>query len=161
MKLKVSYENLKKLIDYAKTNPKLIKIYSMGKLLKLNYTTHCMYKGVWNEYTTFSRGIIIDSDTYELIANPFPKFFNEFEYKNKNIRIPYELPYWITEKLDGVLIIPFNYKNKLYFSSRGSFNNEYIEKAEKIAPFDELPEKFTFMLDYLATFTCPAKRYFL
>ena len=40
------------------------------------YSQACTYSGSWNEVTTASRGLIIHDETGEIIARPFPKFFN-------------------------------------------------------------------------------------
>lgn len=63
------------------------------------YSQACTYSASWNEVTTASRGLIIHDETGEIIARPFPKFFNYSEGKT-----PAELmvgDIHVTEKLDG------------------------------------------------------------
>jgi hypothetical protein len=163
--------HVQKLLDYAEANPKLITITTLDTLVKLNYTRLVhhgdeMYVHIyWNDFTRISRGIIIDRETLEIIAYPFNKFYNEFEYENTanmvrdlpNFKpnIPYQIPwhlrYWILEKLDGVLVIPYYYNGDLRFSTRGSFNNPYIDKVYEIATFDSLPlDRYTFMFELVS-----------
>jgi len=147
----LSYSEVKKLVDYVKQYPKLVSVAKMDYLIKLNYTTEAIYAERWNPYLMTCRGIIIDTRTYDVIAHPFDKFFNDHEYVRMGIRIPVEMRYWITEKLDGVLIIPYHYENKLCFSTRGSFRNEFIDKAYAIATFKDLPlTEYSFMFELIS-----------
>jgi RNA ligase len=143
--------NISKLLDYARNNPEYVSMYTQDNLIKLNYTTRAFYGGDWDDYLVKCRGIIIDTEANKIIAYPFNKFFNYFEYENMGTKIPIELRHWVTEKLDGILIIPFYHKGKLRFSTRGSFDNKYVDKAKEIATFDTLPlEKYTFMFELVS-----------
>lgn len=143
--------NIQTLVDYAIKHPQLILIDKKDDLMKLNYTKKTIYNNLWNQYTIVCRGIIIDATNYEIIAYPFDKFFNAWEYKQRKVNIPYHLNYWVTEKLDGVLIIPYQYKDRLAFSSRGKFDSEYSKYAKKIATFDNLPlEDYTFIFELIS-----------
>jgi RNA ligase len=137
-------------IKYATHNPRLIRIDRRGSLAKFNYTQKTHSVNIWNKYTVVARGLVIDMERNEVVIHPFNKFFNEFEYKNKSISIPFHLKYWITEKMDGVLIIPYQYKEKIDFSTRGKFENTYIDKARKVATFDTLPEGYTYMFELVS-----------
>jgi RNA ligase len=46
------------------------------ELAILNYTEKTAYEGKWNEVTLKSRGLIYNTDTFEVLARPFKKFFN-------------------------------------------------------------------------------------
>jgi RNA ligase len=134
-------KKVSELIEYAEDHPHLISTKRNKNLLKFNYTQRTHYEKMWNKFTLVSRGIIVDKDRNEIIARPFDKFFNKYEYDNMEIDIPdpKATPYWITEKLDGVLIIPYLQDEKLKLSTRGSFENKYIDKAYEIMTFDNLP----------------------
>lgn len=45
------------------------------------YSQACTYSSAWNEITIASRGLILHDETGEIIARPFPKFFNYSEGK--------------------------------------------------------------------------------
>lgn len=147
----LTYSEVQRLLDYVKQYSQLVSIVKMDYLVKLNYTTDAVYAERWNSYLMKCRGIIIDTRTYEVVTHPFDKFFNDYEYMKLGIQIPVEMRYWITEKLDGVLIIPYYYENKLCFSTRGSFQNEYIDKAYAIAMFKDLPlTEYSFMFELIS-----------
>jgi RNA ligase len=139
------------LLKYANANRKMISVVTYGNLVKLNYTQECQNKKIWNEHTLISRGIIVNKETNQVEQHPFNKFFNEFEYLAMGTHIPFGLKYWVTEKLDGVLIVPYRVDGELRFSTRGSFANEYIDKATEIAPFTDLPvDQYTFMFELIS-----------
>src|SRR5690348_16903958 len=67
-----------------------------------NYTQHCQFEGAWDEVTKQCRGLILNVKTGEVIAKPFPKFFNYGEYTGKGWTLP-KGKCTVTEKLDGSL----------------------------------------------------------
>ncbi|MFB9080967.1 hypothetical protein ACFFWB_26745 [Flavobacterium procerum] len=48
-----------------------------------NYTQNAQFERVWNEITIACRGLILDKDL-NVVARPFPKFFNLGEMENEN-----------------------------------------------------------------------------
>ncbi len=95
-----------------------------------NYTQHCQFEGIWDEVTTQCRGLILNMDTGEIVARPFPKFFNYGEYVSKGWIIPDGVP-MITEKLDGSLGILYWLNNEPWIATRGSFMSEQAQWATK------------------------------
>lgn len=93
-------------------------------LFILNYTEKATYDHVWNQATRTCRGLIIRSDTNEVEARPFPKFFNWNEPNAPKIA-PAE-PVWVTDKMDGSLGIRYWCPNaqKWAIATRGSFTSE-------------------------------------
>lgn len=124
-------KEIEALVSYARDHPKLVKIseHDDFPLIKLSYTHQCANEREWNEFTIASRGIIINTEDMELVAQPFDKFFNLGEMLQLD-QLPDE-EYVVQEKYDGVLIIPYEYDGKYYFSTRGSFDNEFIDVAEE------------------------------
>ena len=62
-----------------------------------NYTQNAQYEGFWNQITLMCRGLILDGQG-NIIARPFPKFFNLEEHQ------PEEIPkenFEVFEKMDG------------------------------------------------------------
>jgi RNA ligase len=47
-----------------------------GDLSLYCYTKRCIYDCLWNEWNILARGLILDRATQQVIATPFPKFFN-------------------------------------------------------------------------------------
>ena len=85
-----------------------------------NYTNLCQIQGAWDAVTLQCRGLIIDTSSGEVIARPFPKFFNLEERKHE---IPDEEPH-IYEKYDGSLGILYWVNDIPYIATRGSFTSE-------------------------------------
>lgn len=61
------------------------------------YTPRCVYDDGWDEFTVMARGLILDEVAGQVIATPFPKFFNVGERRGD---VP-DLPFEAFEKLDG------------------------------------------------------------
>ena len=109
--------------DYIKVNK-----HPNAELYIYNYTQFAQYDRVWNEVTLACRGLILN-DTNEIIARPFPKFFNLGEPEAQ------ELPptsFQVFDKLDGSLGILYWLDNKPYIASRGSFSSEQSDKANEL-----------------------------
>src|SRR5688572_19702961 len=62
------------------------------------YSDNCNFEDGWNEVNRICRGLIINTQTGDIVARSFPKFFNMGERPNEPI--PYE-PFEIFEKMDG------------------------------------------------------------
>ena len=104
-----------------------------------NYSRTCQYGGLWDEITLACRGLVLDNEG-NVIAKPFPKFFNYEEHTAEEI--PNEL-FDVYEKMDGSLGICFYYERELTYSERYKlwFNGNYetgMEYCEEIVPnFDD------------------------
>jgi len=99
-----------------------------AELYIYNYTQKCQYERLWNSTTKMCRGLILDNE-YNVIARPFPKFFNLEEHKPEEIP---NLPFDVMEKIDGSLGILYNLNNNLYIATRGSFTSEQAVYATKL-----------------------------
>jgi len=94
----------------------------------VDYTTNASFERVWNAVTLNCRGLIFDKVTRRIISLPFPKFFNFEEYKGG---IPRKRPE-ITVQYDGSLGISYCLDNKIFWTTRGSFESEQAKVAQKI-----------------------------
>ncbi len=102
------------------------QLLSDGRLIKsehpqyplwiLNYSASTQYDSFWTPTTLMCRGLVINYNTGEIVARPFPKFFNWGELSS----IPNE-SFEVYEKLDGSLGIIFQYNSEWILASRGSF----------------------------------------
>ena len=93
-----------------------------------NYSRECQYEGKWDDITLNCRGLVLDNDG-NVIAKPFPKFFNYEELKPEDI--PNE-NFEVYEKMDGSLGIVFHYNNEWHIATRGSFQSDQAIKAKQI-----------------------------
>ena len=95
------------------------------------YSQACTYSASWNEVTTASRGLILHDETGEIIARPFPKFFNYSEGKTPEELMVGEIH--VTEKLDGSLGVSFiNPNGELEITTAGGFQAEQAAHATTI-----------------------------
>lgn len=101
-------------------------------LIQYTYSKECVFQRNWNFTTEMARGLILNSASGHVVATPFPKFFNLGE---RTDTVPNE-PFEVFEKLDGSLIILFNYLGQWYCATKGSFISEQANWAnEWIKPF--------------------------
>jgi RNA ligase len=96
----------------------------------LNYTEIAQYKREWNDVTRNCRGLIYNTETLEVVARPFPKFFNHGEDHHPDFNL--DEPVTVTDKLDGSLGIIYPWDGQLHIATRGSFTSEQAAKATTI-----------------------------
>lgn len=108
------------------------QVHPTEPLTIFNYTEKATFDRVWNDATRMCRGLIINND-YEVVARPFPKFFNHNE-PSAPVIDPDELVF-VTDKIDGSLGIRYWQPNarKWAIATRGSFMSEQaIHATEKL-----------------------------
>ncbi len=92
-------------------------------LLIANYTQHCAFENKWTDLTRMCRGLIINLEG-EVIARPFPKFFNLGQHEETMLaNLPTDVP-TITVKHDGSLGILYFDGEKPCIATRGSFESD-------------------------------------
>lgn len=92
-----------------------------------NYTNECQYSKSWNEVTLKTRGLVLDSEM-NIVSKSFNKFFNISEH------LPEEIPnlsFEVFEKMDGSLLLLFNYNNQWIVASKGSFTSDQAVKGQE------------------------------
>ena len=93
-----------------------------------NYTERTQYENHWTPETLACRGLILD-EAGEVVARPFPKFFNHGTPQAGPI--PYG-PCVATEKVDGSLGIVYDLDGEQYIATRGSFTSEQAIEGTKM-----------------------------
>ena len=125
--------------DYIEKGLVIKQVHPTLPLSIYNYSRTCQYGAAWDEITLACRGLVLDNEG-NVIAKPFPKFFNYEEHTAGEI--PNEL-FEVYEKMDGSLGICFYYERELTYSERYRlwFNGNYetgMEYYEDIVPnFDD------------------------
>jgi RNA ligase len=124
------------------------------------YTRAAQYSRAWTTATLQCRGLIADDKTGEIVAWPFPKFFNVgehghgFDYAPP---LPDDESFEVYDKVDGSLGIVFHYDGRWHVASKGSFTSEQAQWAQAW-----LDEGDTFLLTpgvtYLAEIIYPENR---
>ena len=93
-----------------------------------NYTRKCQYGEAWDEFTTVARGLVVDTAQREIVALPFPKFFN---YGERSHALP-ALPFEVTAKMDGSLGIGFFHDGVWRISTRGRLKSSQSVLGETL-----------------------------
>lgn len=109
-----------------------VRSQTNGPLTIYSYTDLCVYERKWDDVTMACRGLILDNASGGRVAAPFIKFFNLGEPSCPPL--PSE-PYEVFGKMDGSLIIAYFYAGEWHFSTRGSFDNIYIDYANRFKPW--------------------------
>lgn len=86
------------------------------------YTPKAVTTDTWNQVTRQCRGLIWNTETGDIVARPFPKFFNIEENKTE-LAYGMDQPVVITDKLDGSLGILYNYEDQWAIATKGSFTS--------------------------------------
>lgn len=93
-----------------------------------NYSARCQFENVWTHETMTCRGLIVN-DADEIVARPFPKFFNLGQRDDG--KLPIHEPHSIYEKLDGSLGVAYVRPSDggVAISTRGAFHSPQAEHA--------------------------------
>ncbi len=92
-----------------------------------NYTEKAQFEKVWNKATLNARGLVFDNETWEVLARPFPKFFNYAEHDPRQFNLDAEV--YVTDKMDGSLGILFFHDGQPHIATRGSFASDQARHA--------------------------------
>lgn len=92
-----------------------------------NYTSRCVYERAWTPATLAARGVVYRGE--ELVALPFPKFFNHNE---PDAVIPEGEPTGATVKVDGVLGISYRHQGRIRWTTRGRLDSPPSAVAQRL-----------------------------
>ena len=120
--------NLEVLSDYIDKGLVVKQNHPTLPLSIYNYSRTTQYDGMWDDITLNCRGLVLDNEG-NVIAKPFPKFFNYEEHKPEDI--PNE-NFEVYEKMDGSLGIIFHYEGEWLIATRGSFTSEQAIKGKEM-----------------------------
>ncbi|MFG4004876.1 RNA ligase [Flavobacterium aquidurense] len=93
-----------------------------------NYTQNAQFERIWNEVTLACRGLILDKNE-NVIARPFPKFFNLGEIENQILP---DSTFEVYDKMDGSMGILYWVDDVPFMASRGSFSSIQSDKANEM-----------------------------
>lgn len=97
----------------------------------LNYTERCMFEKAWTPTTLACRGLIYNTNTGEVVARPFEKFFNYGQEEAGTLDLGARVE--VTDKLDGSLGILYPTGGGGWaIATRGSFMSEQANHATRI-----------------------------
>lgn len=92
-----------------------------------NYTEMAVYSRAWTPVTKQCRGLIVNTETGEIVARPWAKFFNYGEHVADTLDIT--APVEVTDKADGSLGILYMTSDGPAIATRGSFMSEQAQHA--------------------------------
>ncbi len=93
-----------------------------------NYTQSAQFERIWNDVTLACRGVILD-EKENVIARPFPKFFNLGEMETQVLP---DTTFEVYDKMDGSMGILYWIDEVPFMASRGSFASEQSDKANEM-----------------------------
>lgn len=117
-----------------------------------NYTATVQWRDEWDDTLMRCRGLVLDTDTGEVVACPMRKFFNYADKKHDETAMKME-NCDVIEKLDGSLGMLFKYRNEWVFASRGSFVSTHAQKGMEMAKEKGLEgkckEEYTYLFEMI------------
>lgn len=100
-------------------------------LTVLNYAEKAQYEQAWDAATSNCRGLIVAGGG-EIVARPYPKFFNLGEHDGERLpAIDPGTPCVTYDKLDGSLIIMSMFDGEVALATRGSFQSDQARWAHR------------------------------
>jgi len=143
------HENVK--IRDALVERGILRCDDLGDLRVYTYVDH--HKD-WDETTINSRGIVLNRETGEVVAHPFPKFFNmgqRVETQERNL--PWHDGFRIFVKEDGWLGTLYRHNGKYGIATRGSFKSPGAVWATKFLEnynLSMLPDEITLVFEIVS-----------
>lgn len=96
-----------------------------------NYAEKTVFDRNWTPETRASRGLIFNIDNGDVLARPFPKFFNYGEGCAPELRPDMEV--WASDKMDGSLgVVYVTPAGGVAVATRGSFASDQAQHATKV-----------------------------
>lgn len=126
--------DLNKMHDLEKQKLISIQQHPSMPLLIFNYTQRCQFDKIWDENTSICRGLITNLRG-DVVARPFPKFFNLGEHEGEESALPkinWKQDFTATKKADGSLGILYKTHRGYDLATRGSFTSDQAAKARVI-----------------------------
>jgi RNA ligase len=135
-----------------------IKTDHNGSLVLFSYTHEAQWANEWNAYERVCRGLIIDKTTGEIVAQPFPKFFNygqQYGASGESVALPRNGTHLVNvfEKVDGSLGILYRQDGEHKIATRGSFFSNQAAWATNYLNIyfyvDEIPYTWTLLFEII------------
>ena len=102
----------------------LLRCDNLDDLRVYTYTDKCVHQNKWDEITLNSRGVIFNTKTGEIVAQPFGKFFNLNEHPTTQEKmLLWDGEYEIFDKVDGWLGTLYRHAGQHKIATRGSFHS--------------------------------------
>lgn len=96
------------------------------------YTELTEHEKMWTPLTRVCRGLIVETPTGRRVAKPFEKFFNIGAMPETYIDNLPNLPYIVTNKFDGSMLIIYHYNGEWRTATKGSFTSDQAVKGKEM-----------------------------
>lgn len=127
-------ELLPTLRDYSERGLVSLRKHPTFDLWIANYTPSVQYTRAWDDVTLQTRCIMVDKNG--LVAKSFNKFFNVGE-------VPFEAgTYYVSDKIDGSIILATTYEGELVVASKSSFTSDHALEGTKLLDRISLPPSY-------------------
>lgn len=131
----LGFVSSQKSLDEAVANGSIVarQHKDFPELTVYDYSVTTHFARGWTDLTTECRGLIINTETGEIVARPFKKFYNNSEDDVVDNQFPRTGPIEVMEKADGSMGTLFTRPDGLMaLSTRGSMNSEQAEHATNL-----------------------------
>lgn len=105
-----------------------VQVLDNSVLAIANYTEKAQYEQKWNPVTLQCRGLIFDIFSENVVARPFPKFFN---WDDSSQPYPPQSQCVLMPKMDGSLGILYFHDDGYKIATRGSFTSDQAVHATR------------------------------
>ena len=137
-----------------------VKEKDLGEgISSFNFTRNAFMKGIWDEQTIHARGLFIDTNTEEIVARSYDKFFaigerpeTQMGELKKNLKFPVRA----YRKENGFLGIFSGYKGKPFIASKSTNQGEFAERFARILKEQIGEEMIEVMAEELEAMHCSA-----
>jgi len=135
----IEKENTYSLIENLRRNKYILEKDLGNNISSFNFSKEAFYSKVWNNMTTQTRGLFIDTKNNLVMARSYNKFFNldereETKYDNLKENLVYPAYFYL--KYNGFLGILSHYNNEFIFGTKsqlsGNFNDYFKNIFNKL-----------------------------
>lgn len=125
-------ETVEEAVSYLRNN-RFVQEKELGNnISSFNFTREAFYKGNWNKQTILARGLFINTETNEIVARSFAKFFNIGEVHSTelaSLRDKFVFPVKAYLKENGFLaVISYNKDiDDLFIASKSTNKGDYAK----------------------------------
>lgn len=150
----------KSIVDSLNDSELIRKKELANGVVSYNFTRDAFFKSAWNNLTTTARGLFVDSETENVIARSYPKFFTldeRPETKLSNLKDNLVFPVEAYLKENGFLgIVSYDPKtNDLFIASKSTNEGDYAENFKRIL-LSQLGDKKDVLMKVLKDENCSA-----
>lgn len=121
-----------------------------NNISSFNFTRDAFYKKIWNGLTTNARGLFINTETNDVVARGYEKFFNIGERKDTEItHLATKFKSKITcyKKYNGFLGIMSYVNDELFMASKSTNKGDFADCFRNIFENSDIDKEF--LIDYL------------